>query len=417
MNVINETNYMFDPQIDERVKNICQQAENNYILNISKNNNLYNKRRFLPGHNFIEKDSSSLDKTVTKSDSEENKNILNPIQNDNFINYYGKEELQAKSIIENGQSLIQKANLIQNKSKSCNKFNKKNCRKNSTNYNNQSFKNKSFKLNKEMIDSINSKIKFKSNNIIYPTSLNIENNINSTIDNDLVNYNSKLLLSQSRINNNHYSHSNSFFSNNPSFCFECDLHKLINDNHIYNKDLNIKMKENKEINNIILSGKILLQKNNYHKAYNMLSLVIKQGIRHPDLFYLYGEACRKLKYMEDAQKYLLACLDYKNCSPYAYLSLAQLYEEIGQIKYSKKFYKKCLLYSNFNNSNIYFKLGVIYMRLNKLLKAINCLTEAIKLEPNQPLYYKYRSQIYKSLGHKDLYLKDLYKYNRCLNVK
>ena len=98
MNVINETNYMFDPQIDERVKNICQQAENNYILNISKNNNLYNKRRFLPGHNFIEKDSSSLDKTVTKSDSEENKNILNPIQNDNFINYYGKEELQAKMI-------------------------------------------------------------------------------------------------------------------------------------------------------------------------------------------------------------------------------------------------------------------------------------------------------------------------------
>ena len=117
--------------------------------------------------------------------------------------------------------------------------------------------------------------------------------------------------------------------------------------------------------------------------------------------------------MEDAEKYLLAFLDYKNCSQYVYYSLAQFYKETGQIKYSINFYKKCLLY--FNKASIYYNLGINQMKLNKPLKAINYLTEAIKLEPNQPLYYKYRSEIYKSLGYNDLYLRDVYKYNMIKN--
>ena len=405
MKVMNETNYMYDPYIDERIKNVCQQAENNYILSISKGANLYNSKSHI--NNIIQNDSTPLDKTVTESDSKENLNILNPMKNN--INFNKKEVLNSKPMIENDLSLMKKSYINQNRNKSWNKSNLNNNKKNFTNYNNQSFKNKTFKLNKEIIDSINSKIMFKSNNILSPNSLNIKNNE----DDDLVNYNSKLLISQSHINHNKNSHYNSFLSSEPSFCFECDLYKLINDKNVYNKVLNIKTKENKEINNIILSSKILLQENKLHKAYNLLSSVIKQGICHPDLFYLFGEVCRKLKYMEDAQKYLIICLDYKNCSPYAYLSLARLYKEIGQFKYSKKFYKKCLLY--FNKSSIHYNLGLNYMKLNKPLKAINCLSEAIKLDPNQPLYYKYRSQIYKNLGHKDLYLKDIYKYNICMN--
>ena len=95
-----------------------------------------------------------------------------------------------------------------------------------------------------------------------------------------------------------------FFSASPSFCFECDLHHLINDKNIYNKDLNIKVKQNKEINKIILKGKSLLQKNRLKKAYELLKeYIINSNIKHPDLFYLYGETCRKLKYMEDAEKF------------------------------------------------------------------------------------------------------------------
>ena len=434
MKTLNEVNYMLDPNIDERIKNICQQAENNYILNYSKSNTINNK--FQSSNNnyktyqkeFIENKNNkinelSLDKTITKStNSEENLNILENPQKNIFINYNRKEESQQlilnqdnkQNLIENGSLFLQNKNefnsknnnnKFSNRNKSWNKFN--------TNKNNiiksidKSYKNNTINLNKEMIDSINNKVMFKSNNIISPHSFKNENNI----DENLVNYNSQLLLYESHLNHNHNPNSNynSFLSSTPSFCFECDLQKLITDKNIYNKDLNIKTKENKEINNIILSGKILLQKNKLQKAYNKLSAAVKIGIIHPDLFYLYGEVCRKLKFMEDAQKYLLICLDYKNCSPYVYLSLAQLYKEIGQIKYSKNFYKKCLLY--FNKPSIYYNLGINYIKLNKPLKAINCFTEAIKLEPNQPLFYKYRAEIYKSLGHNELYLKDLYNYN------
>ena len=338
--------------------------------------------------------------------SEDNPNILEPPRKNKFNNLNKNLDSQQKLSNRNNKQFI-KDNILSlkikpNKNKSWNKYK----------FNNQSFKNKTINLNKEMVDSINSKIMFKSNNILSPNSLNFGNNLNN-LDDDIVNYNSQLLISQSHINHNPNSKYNSFLSNSSSLCFECDLHKLITDKNIYNKDLNYKAKENKEINNIILTGRILLQKNKLHKAFNLLSSIIKQGINHPDLFYLYGEVCRKLKYMEDAEKYLLACLDYKNCSQYVYLSLAQLYKEIGQIKYSKNFYKKCLPY--FKKGSIYFNLAINYMKLNKPLKAINFLTEAINLEPSKPLYYKYRSQIYKELGHKDLYLKDLYKYNQFIN--
>ena len=36
MRNIYEVNYMNDKNIDERIKNICLQAENNYILNYTK---------------------------------------------------------------------------------------------------------------------------------------------------------------------------------------------------------------------------------------------------------------------------------------------------------------------------------------------------------------------------------------------
>ena len=254
-----------------------------------------------------------------------------------------------------------------------------------------------------MVNSMNNKIKYRSDNIISLNTFNGNNN-----ENDNYNNNSKLILTQSEIQNTNYN--NTFFSASPSFCFECDLHHLINDKNIYNKDLNIKVKQNKEINKIILKGKSLLQKNRLKKAYELLKeYIINSNIKHPDLFYLYGETCRKLKYMEDAEKFLLACMNFKNCSPYVYLSLAEFYKETGQIIFSKQFYKKCLLY--FSKGNIYYNLSFIYMKLNKPLKALNFITEAINLDKNVPAYYKFRSEVYKILGHKDLSEKDIFQYN------
>ena len=384
MKNIYEVNYMNDNDIDERIKNICLQAENNYILNHTTNTpiieyNKENKQNISLNLNI----SSQLDKTITNSNDINNNNIYeinqNEIYNINNIKY--KED---KEIINPKRKIINNKVI--------------NLRKNKT-YNTNNINNN---LDTDMINSINNKIKYRSNNIISPnTFINSYHNTKEE---------SPLIISQSEIKKNN----NTFLSSKPSFCFECDLYNLINDKNIYNKDLNIKAKENKEINKIILTGKILLQKNKLKKAYDLLhSYIINSNIKNPDLFYLYGETCRKLKNMEDAEKYLLSCMNFKNCSPYVYLSLAELYKEIGQIKFSKQFYKKCLLY--FNKGNIYYNLGIIYMKLNKPLKALNFITEAIKLDKDFPLYYKFRSDIYKILGHKDLSEKDNFQHNILVN--
>ena len=385
MKNIYEVNYMNDNNIDERIKNICLQAENNYILNYAKSSSLNNN--FDKMNNNLPDDISPLDKTLTNSN----------VQNDFKYRYENNQnnEIMINNINNrlNIENRNRKNKIIKNKVM--------NSRRNNTVRNNL-YNN----MSQEMVNSMNNKIKYRSENIISPNNLNINYN---NQEEDIVNY-SNLIISQSEIKKNN----NTFISSSPSFCFECDLHKLITEQNIYNKDLNIKAKENKEINKMILNGKTLLQKNKLKKAYDLLrSYIINSNIKNPDLFYLYGETCRKLKYMEDAEKYLLACMNFKNCSPFVYLSLAELYKEIGQIKYSKQFYKKCLLY--FNKGNIYYNLSMNYLKLNKPLKALNFITEAINLDKNIPIYYKFRSEVYKVLGHKDLSEKDIFQYNILVN--
>ena len=244
MKNIYEVNYMYDKNIDERIKNICLQAENNYILNYTKSNSQNDKVK-INKNIYQDIDISPLDKTMTYSNmnNENNKeNIQNKIyNNNNQINYF--EEINRRENILNNRTINSRKN---------------NTLRNSTN-NNINFNNNN--INEEMVNSLNNKIKYRSDNII---SLNTFNSNNYNIDTEDNNNNySKLIITQSEIKNNNYN--NTFFSASPSFCFECDLHHLINDKNIYNKDLNIKAKQNKEINKIILKGKSLLQKTNYKR--------------------------------------------------------------------------------------------------------------------------------------------------------
>ena len=455
MRNIYEVNYMDDKNIDERIKNICLQAENNYILNYGKTNpqndinNINNKNISsdkINGLNTFEDMSSDLDKTMTyskeqnnyKNFSENKENNLfnkNDILNNNYNSYNNKynsynnnigyNSLNSNHYNTNNNFISHNNNYNQNSNNRKPNNNSYNMRTNnetinkkslhSRNANNTTFQiKKNSNISQEMINSFNNKVKYISNNMLSPNTFNP--NLENKTEDDLVNYNSQVLLSRSEIKNHNHNHNNTntFFSSSSSFCFECDLHKLINDKNIYNKDLNIKAQQNKEINKLILTAKSLLVKNKLNKVYDLLNpYIVNSNIKNPDLYYLYGETCRKLKYMEDSEKYLLDCMNFKNCSPYVYLSLAELYKEIGQIKYSKQFYKKCLLY--FNKGNIYYNLAINYLKLNKPIKALNFITEAIDLGYNIPSYYKLRSDIYQNLGHKDLSEKDLYQYNILIN--
>ena len=420
MKNIYEVNYMDDKDIDERIKNICLQAENNYIMNYTKENNNksirgISKEKIIINSNF---DSSPLDKTMTYSNEENNNNknlyqqSQNGLINNKLNNEYNDNNNNLYQQSQNGL-INNKLNNEYNVYNEYNKYNRNNMhikrtintsRNNIIRNKNRNNRKNNGNISEEMINSMNNKIKYRSNNMISPNVFETKNESN---EEDIVNYNSQL-ISQSEIKS-HYNHNSNTFLSSSSFCFECDLQKLINDNNIYNKDLYIKSKENKEINKIILNAKTLLVKNKLNKVYDYLKVYINSNINNPDLYYLYGETCRKLKYMEDAQKYLLACMNFKNCSPYVYLSLAELYNEIGQIKFSKQFYKKCLLY--FNKGNIYYNLANNYLKLNKPLKALNFITEAINLEQNEPKYYKFRSEVYEILGHKKLSEEDIYQYN------
>ena len=64
---------------------------------------------------------------------------------------------------------------------------------------------------------------------------------------------------------------------------------------------------------------------NFKKAYEVLKFPIVQGIKHSDIFYLYGEVCRVMKNYEESEKYILDALRFEKHSPYVYYSFLKSY--------------------------------------------------------------------------------------------
>ena len=93
MRNIYEVNYMDDKNIDERIKNICLQAENNYILNYSKTQDDKKNKNEISEKikmNLNQNDdmSSFLDQTMTysKEQNDNNNFYQNKQQNEIFTN-------------------------------------------------------------------------------------------------------------------------------------------------------------------------------------------------------------------------------------------------------------------------------------------------------------------------------------------
>ena len=191
--------------------------------------------------------------------------------------------------------------------------------------------------------------------------------------------------------------------------FKNNLHELIFNPKRYKEGIKSKININESINNIILNGRTFLEKNQLMEGYNYLSQCINNQIKNPDIFYLFGEICRKIKYMELAEKYLIRCLDFKTHNTNVYISLGLLYQEIKQFKYSNVFFKQYL--NNIKNEFVHYNLGINYLLLKKYLKCIYHLTEAIKMNNKCPVYYELRSKAYKEVGQDLLSKKDLSNYN------
>ncbi len=413
----NVIDYMNDPNIDRRIKEICIQAEKNYIMTNYKPENEKNESNF--EKNFKINDFNTYNRVDTpkgsihekNSNYNYNENPFNPIsinkydfnndiiqnnkQNDNIHNIINQNQ--------DSQNLNQDYHNYHNSSQSnqhsYHNFNLnqnyQNENINDNNIENNSQKNilrerNSLNISPEMINTINDSIQLKSTSNLNPK--NLSSSLSSIKTNTLINF--------------PYLQINDFQKpilslNNNCQCFECELRKLIQKkNNLYHKNFKQNTEINKSINKVILEGKYLLSKGKYEECYGKLKFLLEKGLNHPDLFYLYGETCRKLKMMEDSEKYLILCLNFENCSPYVYYSLGLLYEECGQYKYSNYFLKKSLNF--FNDSNIFFILSKNYFILNKNLKALKRINEAIDKDNSKIEYLKLRCDIYKKIGRSDL---------------
>jgi len=192
-----------------------------------------------------------------------------------------------------------------------------------------------------------------------------------------------------------------------------NIHRM--DNHFDDKS-NIKNKFNinYDINKLLLESKTLMKKLNFKKAYENLKLPISQGLSHADVYYLFGEICRILKKLEESEVYLLQCLKFEHHSPFVFYSLGLLYQEIEQYKYSVSFFKHfiCLI----QTSDAFYQLAKSYFGLNKSLKSAIYITKAINLNKNVYEYYKFRSELYDSMGFKELARDDKKIANKLNNI-
>ena len=148
-----------------------------------------------------------------------------------------------------------------------------------------------------------------------------------------------------------------------------------------------------------------MKKLNFKKAYEMLKIPLSQGLAHADIFYLYGEVCRILKKFEEGEKYLLHCLKFEHHSPYVFYSLGLIFQEMLQYNYSNTFFKHFI--SLLNSPDAHYHMAKNYIQLNKNLKAAINITKAIENNKSVPEYYKFRADIYTSMGYKELAIEDI----------
>lgn len=366
-------------KIDSRVVEICEKAERDFYL--SKGNNrhgnyeevdlmgetispLTNYNQSIPHiHNPREDD---IDKEAPSTDRPYRNIELAPTQIDS-ISHYSSKPLEVYPYHKGLNTLRQSEP------------------KETTTHNNREPKAQactSVEFSKENIENINNSIEMKSSCHANPIN-----------------------LSQNSYNSLNQSNTNRHKTLSKHNCISCDLQSKIDDKSIYHQELNKKITANKSMNTLLLNAKVNISNNNYNTAYDQLSPLIVQGLYHSDLFYLYGEVCRLLKRMEEAEDYLLLALNFKHHSPYVYYSLGLLYQEVCQYKYSNSFLKKFLI--EIDAPEAHYQLAKNYHSIKQYLKSADQCTKAIILNPHCSAYYNLRSDVYFKIGLDDMAKEDI----------
>lgn len=181
-------------------------------------------------------------------------------------------------------------------------------------------------------------------------------------------------------------------------CLHCFLNSKIDSKRVLINphDCHSKFRQSKDINEILLEAKSEMKKCNFYKANDILKVAIGKGYFHSDLFYLFGEVKRLMKYYEEAEDYFLLSLKFKHHSYYIYFSLGILYQETSLLEHSNNYYKKFL--EHCETADVHFQMAKNYAELKEYLDAADHFTKAIDKKPDCIEYYQFRSEIYKLIG-------------------
>ena len=395
-----EPDYSKDSDIDSRIKQVCANAEADFIINQS-----VTKKPKIPFRQNFESNNEQNYSNYNNNYNSQN-NFNQSLQNTNMINTNNMNQMNNNNFNNNNIKIIDETyklnpqNILQSQQE------QKTIKVKGSINNFQSNQNINNQTNPNFINSKYQNINNQSNpNFIYSQNQNFQNqtlnnlntlNTNNTQNNPDLN---KQPLNISRYNNpnNNINPINKYNTRKYKPIINQNNKKIIieplHQNHISSKS-------NIDINKLLLNSKTLIKKYKFKTAYNNLKSAINLGIYHSDLFYLYGEVNRILKNFQEAEDYLLLALNFELHSPYVFYSLGLLYQEISQFKYSNIFFK--LFNQLLENPDVHFQMAKNYSQIGKFIKAVEQLTKAIELNKECPDYYKFRSEIYNLIGMKEM---------------
>ncbi len=408
-----EPDYSKDSDIDSRIKQVCANAEADFIINqsVTKKPNIPIRQNY---ESFNEQHYNNFNNNYNSQN-----NFNQSLQNTNMINTNNMNQMNNNNFNNNNIKIIDETyklnpqNILQSQQE------QKTIKVKGSINNFQSNQNINNQTNPNLINSQYQNINNQSNpNFIYSQNQNFQNqtlnnlntlNTNNTQNNPDLN---KQPLNISRYNNpnNNINPINKYNTRKYKPIINQNNKKIIieplHQNHISSKS-------NIDINKLLLNSKTLIKKYKFKTAYNNLKSAINLGIYHSDLFYLYGEVNRILKNFQEAEDYLLLALNFELHSPYVFYSLGLLYQEISQFKYSNIFFK--LFNQLLENPDVHFQMAKNYSQINKFIKAVEQLTKAIELNKECPDYYKFRSEIYNLIGMKEMANEDEKMYYYIIN--
>jgi tetratricopeptide (TPR) repeat protein len=111
------------------------------------------------------------------------------------------------------------------------------------------------------------------------------------------------------------------------------------------KSLNINPQKNlfQAVDCLVINAKSLFNQKKYPEVKTLLErAVYEKGVVHADVFYLCGEANRRLGHLLIAEQMLLKCLTFEFHSPFTYSSLGFLYRDLGNASRACALFKRAL---------------------------------------------------------------------------